>query len=66
MEEESDELELEYKRLLIEDIKLAIKRKRLLNMMDKYEFWKVLEIEKELESREKEYNKRHKKESLHV
>jgi len=64
---ESKKLNLEYKKLLIQDIKLSLKRKRILNMIDRIELWRVIKFEKKFkEYEEKLKNQSKSREKIHV
>ena len=64
---ESKKLNLEYEKLLIQDIKLSLKRNRILNMIDRIELWRVIKFEKEFkEYEEKLKNQSKSREKIHV
>ncbi|MFX1303607.1 MAG: hypothetical protein ACFFBZ_12995 [Promethearchaeota archaeon] len=64
---ESRKLDLEYKKLLIKDIKLAMKHKKILNMIDRIELWRIIKLQKEFEGYEEDLkNKSKYRERIHV
>ena len=64
---ELKKLNVEYKKLLIQDIKLALKRKRILNMIDRIGLWRMIKFEKELEGYEDNLkNQSRTREKIHV
>ncbi len=64
---ELKKIDLEYKRLLIKDVKLALKRKRILNMINRLELWRIIKFEKELEGYEEDLKIKSKtREKIHV
>ena len=56
-DKELKDLEIRHKKASIKDLELGIKRKRILNMIDKLELWSSIRTSKTLKDLEEKYKK---------
>ncbi|MFX0167377.1 MAG: hypothetical protein ACFE9V_18790 [Candidatus Hodarchaeota archaeon] len=54
--------ELEYKKLMLTEIKLAIKQRRTSLMLSRLELWRILRLRKEMDEYERDFGEEDKEE----